>query len=169
MRREWRSYSRDPYPDVQVHQIPSGVRAITGVATSITAFVGRTRRGPVNTATTVHGFADYERIFGGLWPDSTASFAIRDFFTGGGERAVVVRLVRHAGRASWDINDLLLEAVDEGSWANTVEVTLTQLDAAVDDAFAGRLGVTRADLFNLVVRDPVTGESEVHSNVTVLA
>lgn len=169
MRREWRSYSRDPYPDVQVHQIPSGVRAITGVATSITAFVGRTRRGPVNTATTVHGFADYERIFGGLWPDSTASFAVRDFFTGGGERAVVVRLVRHAGRASWDINDLLLEAVDEGSWANTVEVTLTQLDAAVDDAFAGRLGVTRADLFNLVVRDPVTGESEVHSNVTVLA
>ncbi|CAN5795944.1 hypothetical protein BH24ACT15_BH24ACT15_31740 [soil metagenome] len=152
-----------------MHQIPSGVRAITGVATSITAFVGRTRRGPVNTATTVNGFADYEQVFGGLWPDSTVSFAVRDFFTGGGERAVVVRIVRNAGRAQWDIEGLLLEAVDEGSWANTLAVTIAEVYAAVDDAFAGRLGVTRADLFNLVARDPVTGEFEVHSNVTLLA
>ncbi|HEU4426307.1 MAG TPA: hypothetical protein VFR67_27525, partial [Pilimelia sp.] len=82
------------YPGVYVQEIPSGVRAITGVATSITAFVGRTRRGPLNVATTINGFADYERVFGGLWADSTVSFAVRDFFTNGGGQAIVVRLVR---------------------------------------------------------------------------
>lgn len=50
-----------PYPGVYVQEIPSGVRTIAGVATSITAFVGRTRRGPVDRATTVHNYADFER------------------------------------------------------------------------------------------------------------
>jgi phage tail sheath protein FI len=81
------------YPGVYVTEIPSGVRTISGVATSITAFIGRTRRGPVNQATVVSGYADYEQIFGGLWQGSTVSFAVRDFFANGGGQAVVVRLV----------------------------------------------------------------------------
>lgn len=36
------------YPGVYIEEVPSGVRTITGVATSITAFVGRAARGPVN-------------------------------------------------------------------------------------------------------------------------
>ena len=36
------------YPGVYIEEVPSGVRPITGVATSITAFVGFARRGPVN-------------------------------------------------------------------------------------------------------------------------
>ena len=31
------------YPGVYIEEIPSGVRTITGVATSITAFLGRRR------------------------------------------------------------------------------------------------------------------------------
>ena len=81
------------YPGVYVTEIPSGVRTVTGVATSVTAFVGRTRRGPVNQATVINSLADYERVFGGLWKDSTVSFAVRDFFANGGGQAVVVRLV----------------------------------------------------------------------------
>ena len=38
------------YPGVYIEEVPSGVRTITGVATSITAFIGRTLRGPVVTA-----------------------------------------------------------------------------------------------------------------------
>ena len=34
------------YPGVYIEEIPSGVRTITGVATSITAFVGKALRGP---------------------------------------------------------------------------------------------------------------------------
>ena len=34
------------YPGVYIEEVPSGVRTITGVATSITAFIGRALRGP---------------------------------------------------------------------------------------------------------------------------
>ncbi len=35
------------YPGVYIQEVPSGVRTITGVATSITAFVGRAAAGPI--------------------------------------------------------------------------------------------------------------------------
>ncbi|MET9846895.1 phage tail sheath family protein [Streptomyces ossamyceticus] len=81
------------YPGVYVTELPSGVRTVTGVATSVTAFVGMTQRGPVNKATPINSLADYERVFGGLYKGSTVSFAVRDFFANGGGQAVVVRLV----------------------------------------------------------------------------
>lgn len=68
--------------------------AITGVATSITAFVGRTRTGPVNQPVPIRSFAEFEQQFGGLWTDSGVSFAVRDFFLNGGTQAVIVRLFR---------------------------------------------------------------------------
>jgi len=80
------------YPGVYIEEIPSGVRTIMGVATSITAFIGRTVRGPVNEAVTINSFGDYERIFGGLWTESTMSYAVRDFYMNGGSQAIIVRL-----------------------------------------------------------------------------
>jgi phage tail sheath protein FI len=80
------------YPGVYIEEIPSGVRTITGVATSITAFVGLTRRGPINEPIMINGFADFERVFGGLWESSPLSFAVRDFYLNGGAQAVIVRL-----------------------------------------------------------------------------
>jgi uncharacterized protein len=80
------------YPGVYIEEIPSGVRTITGVATSITAFVGRASRGPVNTAEPVSSLADFERTFGGLAADSPMSYAVRDFFLNGGAQAIIVRL-----------------------------------------------------------------------------
>ena len=65
------------YPGVYIEELPSGVRTITGVATSIAAFVGRAWRGPVDEPVTIFGFADYQRQFGGLWRDSTMSYAVQ--------------------------------------------------------------------------------------------
>ena len=80
------------YPGVYIEEIPSGVRTITGVATSITAFVGRTYRGPTNETITINNFGDFERIYGGLWMDSRLSYAVRDFYLNGGSQAIIVRL-----------------------------------------------------------------------------
>src|SRR6266566_4840062 len=87
------------YPGVYIEEIPSGVRTITGVATSITAFIGRAKRGSTdkdtntaNRALTINSFADFERIYGGLWEKSTLGYAVRDFFVNGGSQAIVVRL-----------------------------------------------------------------------------
>jgi phage tail sheath protein FI len=80
------------YPGVYIEEIPSGVHTITGVATSITAFVGKAQRGPLNKATTITSFSDYVRTFGGLWLDSAMSFAVRDFFLNGGSQAIIIRV-----------------------------------------------------------------------------
>jgi uncharacterized protein len=80
------------FPGVYIEEIPSGVRTITGVATSITAFIGRASRGPVNEATTIESFADFERIFGGLWLSSRMGYSVKDFYLNGGSQAIIVRL-----------------------------------------------------------------------------
>lgn len=45
------------YPSVYIDEIPGGARDITGVATSITAVLGRALRGPVNEPTRIRSFA----------------------------------------------------------------------------------------------------------------
>jgi phage tail sheath protein FI len=82
------------YPGVYVEEIPSGVRTIVGVATSITAFVGRASRGPVNEAVTINSFGDFERQFGGLGVDYPMSYAVRDFYLNGGSQAIIIRLYK---------------------------------------------------------------------------
>ena len=71
------------YPGVYVEEIPSGVRTITGVATSITAFIGMAKWGPVNEPVTIFNYGDFERAFGGLGIDYPLSYTVRDFFLNG--------------------------------------------------------------------------------------
>jgi phage tail sheath protein FI len=82
------------YPGVYIEEIPSGVRTITGVATSITAFIGRARRGPTDWPITINSYGDFERIFGGLWIDSKLGYSVRDFYLNGGSQAIIVRLFK---------------------------------------------------------------------------
>jgi uncharacterized protein len=81
------------YPGVYIEEIPSGVRTITGVATSITAFIGRARRGATNNPVVINSFGDFERTFGGLQEGYLMSYAVRDFYLNGGSQALIVRLV----------------------------------------------------------------------------
>ena len=80
------------YPGVYVEEVKSQVRTIIGASTSIAAFVGRTRLGPVDDPIVINSWADFERAFGGLWDQSPLSVAVSDFFQNGGGQAVVVRV-----------------------------------------------------------------------------
>jgi phage tail sheath protein FI len=80
------------YPGVYVEEVPSRPAPIAGVPTSITAFVGYTRIGPADEPVAIDAFADFERIFGGLWAESTLGHSVQQFFANGGAKAVVVRL-----------------------------------------------------------------------------
>jgi len=80
------------YPSVYVEEVPSSVRSIIGVGTSITAFVGRALKGPLDKATLIHNFGDYTRIFGGLWKKSNMSYAVYQYFQNGGIDAIIVRV-----------------------------------------------------------------------------
>jgi uncharacterized protein len=160
------------YPGVYVEELPSGVRTITGVATSITAFLGKALRGPVNQAVTLTSFGEFERVFDGLSADLTLGYAVRDFFANGGARAVVVRLYKQptglAAKATFDLANLPLEAASEGAWGNLVRVRVDQKAASDPNlvAVAARLGVAPGDVFDVTVRDGGSGVVESFLNVT---
>src|SRR5215475_5671838 len=110
------------YPGVYIEEIPSGVRTITGVPTSITAFLGRALSGLTNEPTTINSFGDFERQFGGLDVNYPMSYAVRDFYANGGSQAVIVRLEKNSKKAKQ--NDVKLEAASPGTWGNLIVYTV---------------------------------------------
>jgi phage tail sheath protein FI len=161
------------YPGVYIEEIPSGVRTITGVATSITAFIGRALRGPVDKAVTINSFGDFERIFGGLWVESTLGFAVRDFFLNGGSQAVIVRLYNPEKdaegkavkeKAKLTLDGISLEAAYPGKWGANLRFSF---DVDVSEDVAVRMGLKKEDLFNLIVKDVGSGSVERIINLSV--
>lgn len=116
------------YPGVYVEEIPSGVRTLTGVATSITAFVGTATRGLTNEPILIQNFGSFERQFGGLSLRSTMSYAVQQYFQNGGSEAIIVRLSNSGNAATTrltaDGGELILEALAVGSQGNDLKVTV---------------------------------------------
>ena len=123
------------FPGVYIEEVPSGVHPITGVATSIAAFVDYFQRGPMNEAVEIFSVADFERIFGGLDAASEGSYAIQQFFLNGGSHAWVVRVASAGGggntatkaavkaaRATSATEALTFTALNEGEWGNNLRV-----------------------------------------------
>jgi uncharacterized protein len=145
------------YPGLYIEEVPSGVRAITGVATSIAAFVGFFSRGSLGRARRILSFADFEREFGGLHPESLASYAIHQFFLNGGQQAWVVRTAKKdspkAAKVTLNVEPstpvLTIEAASEGAWGNGLRVEVDY-------------GTTEPETFNLTVSE-VVGEAVVRT------
>lgn len=118
------------FPGVYIEEVPSGVRTIVGVATSITAFTGRALRGPVDEPVRIQSFAAFERTFGGLWIHSTMSYAVQHYFLNGGTDAIIVRLVNDGAKTGFSLapetgeDNLLLEASSEGNWGNNLRISV---------------------------------------------
>src|ERR1051326_3760136 len=113
-------------PGVYIEEIPSGVRTITGVATSITAFIGRALRGPVSEPVRVQSFAESDRTFGGLWSESTLGYAVAQFFISGGGDALVVRVVSPSPKTATTptLSGLKLIAANPGAQGNSLTVKI---------------------------------------------
>src|SRR6266699_2226579 len=88
------------YPGVYIEEIPSGVHTITGVATSIAAFVGWAPQGPTDSAQLVLSFPDFVRMYGGLDARSLLGYAVSHFFANGGQQAYIIRLESGAASAA---------------------------------------------------------------------
>jgi hypothetical protein len=128
-------------------------------ATSIIALAGRALKGPVNQPTAINSFAEFERIFGGLWVDSELGYSVREHYRKGGGQAIVVRLYRPSGQgpthAAIDANGLLLTARTPGAWGNALRA---RIDHNIVPADSSR--------FNLSVRDGATGKLEIFRNLS---
>ncbi|MBS1144025.1 MAG: phage tail protein [Proteobacteria bacterium] len=128
-------------PGVYIQEVSSGVRTISGVATSVAAFLGAASRGPINKATRIYSFADFERAFGGLSADSEMSYAVRQFFLNGGTDAWIVRLVKTASPASRSLLSataapvMTVTALDSGASGNDIQVRIDYATALPDSTF----------------------------------
>jgi len=130
------------YPGVYVQEIPSGVHTITGVSTSIAAFLGRTMKGPLDRAVRCLSLSDFYRSFGQKpHPQSDLGGAIRLFFTNGGTDCYVVRLA--AGALPADVtlksaagaNVLIASAKSAGLWGNNVRLEVSRNTPQPDETF----------------------------------
>jgi phage tail sheath protein FI len=186
------------YPGVYVEELSSGVRSVAALPTSITAFVGRALRGPTDqydvpdqVPAVINSYADYERLFGGLWTDSAMSYAVRDFYRNGGGQALIVRLFQASGQSVARIvvgttahdnagvptgagAPLNLVSANPGAWGNRLRATIDH------DTRPNEAGEALASLFNLKLElIPETGVAslqqlpdlgtrveEIHANVT---
>lgn len=153
------------YPGVYIEEIPSGVRTITGVATSVTAFIGRAVSGPVNEPTIINSFGDYERRFGGLSLLSTMSYAVRDFYQNGGSQAIIVRVIRNGSTARISLpvettsppvtsppaGSLFLDAQSAGGWGANLSATVDYNTADPTKQKTSPPAAPDPELFNLIV------------------
>lgn len=158
------------YPGVYIEEIPTAPRSISGVETSITAFIGRALRGPTDKDDLgnsgdayINSWGDYERTFGGLWTESALSYAVRDFFNNGGSRAVIIRVFHADGpsQALIQAGSVNLVAASPGAWGNHLTVEIDHATRPADPQ-------TDGTLFNLTVTDTGTGNSERYINVTLV-
>ncbi|HVH45365.1 MAG TPA: hypothetical protein VM925_23590, partial [Labilithrix sp.] len=120
------------HPGVYVEEVPSGARAIEGVGTSTTIFVGDAERGPLEP-TKIKGIADYERTFGNYrrsgpnTPRCRLRHAMDAFFSNGGSTAYVLRVMENGVTPAFgtrtDTNTAArLRAASPGAWSNALGV-----------------------------------------------
>lgn len=149
------------YPGVYIEEVPSGVRTITGVATSITAFLGRAARGRTDFPVRIASFAEYQRVFGplsasdALSSELTLPSAVEHYFRHGGSDALVVRVADSAVVASMELpaggSTLRLLAASPGSWGNRLRASVNHTTASTGDA----------NQFNLVIEELAAAGSTV--------
>jgi phage tail sheath protein FI len=121
------------YPGVYIEEIPSAVHTITGVATSIAAFVGWAPEGPTNNATLVQSWSDFYSQFGGLDARSLLGYSVNQFFGNGGQQAYIIRLAAPDAKigfvdvpASGGGTAFTANAYDAGQWSSRYGVRITQ-------------------------------------------
>ncbi len=79
-------------PGVYVEEMEAGSRPIEGVATSVAAFVGLAKMGPVNTPTLVTNWTQFTQNFGDFLEESYLAHAVYGYFNNGGGSAYIVRV-----------------------------------------------------------------------------
>jgi len=141
---------RIPCPTLHVEEIQSPIFSISGAPTSITAFVGRAIKGPIDLPAEVLSFHDFEHTFGGLSNDHPMSFAVRDYFLNGGYKALVVRVGANRDGSAQEM------ITDQELIGKSGERT-------------GLFSLERTDLFNLLCIPPLSPRRIVSKNVITTA
>lgn len=99
--------ARLTYPGVYVEEQSSGVRTITGVATSTTLFIGMSRKGLLGRPIPIRSIDQFSQIFGNDPAYGELTSQVTQFFLNGGSDAIVARV---AGPGVQQANVVLRDA-----------------------------------------------------------
>ena len=148
------------HPGVYIEEIPSGLKPISGVATSVAAFIGFTAKGPLNEPARIGNWGDYASEFGGIRdtgkePDGDPmGHTVAAFFQNGGANAYIVRIahddavkadgyIDHPNPTDPDPTKPIafkFSAINKGEWGNGLVVVLspTEVDPNLYTVEIGR-------------------------------
>jgi phage tail sheath protein FI len=183
-------------PGVYVEEIDTGSKPIEGVSTSTAAMIGVAERGPVDVPILVTSTGEFTRWFGekldpvlfsnGSDRHCFLPHAVEGFFTNGGKRLFVTRVLDTAGarRADFTLHDrgaaasshsMLLRAAGEGTGTVPNPPALSLLSTGVDTtlvvpANGDRIRVgdgSRAEYFDVNVVAAANTSTDVPLNLAL--
>ncbi|MRS03332.1 hypothetical protein EG832_08945, partial [bacterium] len=87
------------YPGVYIEEVPSGVRTIAGVRTSVALFIGMSTKGPINKPVLCTSYSDFARSYSENNDVSSLARYIRLFFLNGGTDCYLLRIANGATKS----------------------------------------------------------------------
>ncbi len=131
-----------------VQEVPSGVRTITGVSTSVTVFLAQAKWGPIMQPVLCLNYSDFERTFTADSSAGNLAREVRLFFLNGGSKCYVMRIARrgdatvanNAAVARVTLNDatgtpaptLVIQAKNEGALGNSIRAIVEHPAGSTD-------------------------------------
>ncbi len=129
-------------PGVYVEEFDSGAVPMASVSTSTAGFIGVTEKGPHTGAPVlVTNYSVFRRIFGGNLSENEfgeyrfLSYAVNQFFTNGGSRCYIKRVVPANATFAHNAEDddaapIVIYAKNPGSWGNKITLKVTPASKA---------------------------------------
>ncbi len=132
------------YPGVYVQEVPSGVRTIAGVSTSVAVFIGQAVWGPVNEPILCLNYTEFVRTFTNATTQGDLARQVKLFFLNGGTQCYVMRLATAAIAASTTLfsggvgtETLIVTARYPGVLGNSIRINI--IHEAVANIFTLKL------------------------------
>ena len=160
------------YPGVYVQEVPSGVRTIVGVSTSIGMFIGASKRGPINRPVRCLNYAAFTERFGDDTTAGQLAQYVKLFFLNGGTDCWVMRIAHGPAASSVTLLNesgaeaLTLTAKDQGLDGENVRAIVTYAGAQPEVTFnielyawalqSGRRVKTRREVWRNLSMDPAS-------------
>ena len=119
------------YPGVYVQEVPSGVRTIVGVSTSIGMFIGRTKKGPMFKPVRCVNYSAFVNAFSDDSAAGSLATYVKLFFLNGGTDCYVMRIANGPTqsivtlKSEANVPVLDLKAKDPGVIGETIRAIVT--------------------------------------------
>jgi phage tail sheath protein FI len=111
---------------ISIGETPTSRRFIPDAPTAITAFIDFFATGPTKVPTPITSFAAFQQTFGGLDPRSEASYQLLQFFSNGGQSAIVYNIAVEPS------SPLFVSALESALTSLTLSANLLTLPATAN-------------------------------------